>query len=146
MERRISNLKKLGVLMDEMKTITQSLKEDFDKEQFKNLINVNRLDEWAFSLIKNLQEIEKVHAVEVGKADPKLSEFDFVNWSNIKKGLSERGIEVKKDEKVKDFFNNAIEIAIRYFMSKQQAREKAKELVNKSRKKIKVKKNENEKT
>ncbi|MHA1377084.1 MAG: hypothetical protein ACTSRG_01765 [Candidatus Helarchaeota archaeon] len=142
MEKKISNLKKLSEIMEQMKSITQKLKEDFKKEQsFKDLIDVNELDEWSFSLIRNLQEIDKSHAVKIGKTDPKLSDLTFINWDNVKKGLSERGIEVVKEERVKDFFNNSIEIAMRYFITKQEARKKAKDLVEKSRKQMKRKKN-----
>ena len=141
MEEKISNLKKLTQIMDEMKGVTQSLKEGIKIDQdFKNLINIGKIDEWSFSLIKNLQEIEKVHAVELGKASPKLSDLNYLNWDNIKTSLTERGIEVVKDEEVIQYFNNAIDIAINYFITKQQARKKAKDLVAKSRKKIKTKK------
>ncbi|MHA1301129.1 MAG: hypothetical protein ACTSO9_17045 [Candidatus Helarchaeota archaeon] len=142
MEEKISNLKKLSEVMNEMRSITEKLKEDFQKEQsFKDLIDVNELDEWAFGLIKNLQEIDREHAVEIGKAAHKLaiSDLNYVNWGNLKKALSEHGIEVVKDDHVKNFFNNTIEIAIKYFISKQKARKKAKDLVEKSRKKIKTK-------
>ena len=141
MEERISNLKKLSQIMNEIKSITENLKDDFKKEQdFQNLIDVNELDEWAFSLIKNLQEIEQAHAVELGKTSPKLSKFNYLDWTNLKKGLAERGIEVVKDDEVKNYFNNAIDIAINYFITKQKARKKAKDLVEKSRKQIKRKK------
>ena len=141
MEKRISNLKKLSELMMQMKDISQLLKDDIHKlDDFKDLIKVNELDEWTFSLIKNLQLIDKTNAVEIGKAELKLSDFDYLNWDNLRKGLSERGIKVIKDDQVKNFFNSAMVIAMQYFISKEQARDKAKKLVDKSRKQIKRKK------
>lgn len=141
MEKRISNLKKLSELMVQMKDISQLIKGDIQKlDDFKDMIKVNELDEWSFSLIKNLQEIEKTQAVEIGKADLKLSDYNFLNWENVRKGLSERGVKVIKDEQVKHFFNNAMVIAMQYFTSKEQARDKAKKLVKESRKQIKKRK------
>ena len=140
MEKKLDNLKRLGEIMDEMKGITQTIKADIDKdESFKNLINVNEIDEWSFSLIKNLQEIDKTQAVKIGKAELKLHELDFLNWENLRKGLKERGLVVIKDDHVKNFFNNALVIAMKYFISKQEAREKAKALVKKSKGKVKSK-------
>ena len=141
MEKRISNLKKLSELMIQMKDISLLLKNDIHKlDDFKNLIKVNELDESSFSLIKNLQEIDKTQAIEIGKADLKLSDYDFLNWENVRKGLSERGVKVIKDEQVKNFFNNSMVVAMQYFTSKEQARDKAKKLVKKSRKRIKKRK------
>ncbi len=141
MEKRISNLKKLSELMVQMKDISQLIKGDIQKlDDFKDMIKVNELDEWSFSLIKNLQEIEKTQAIEIGKADLKLSDYNFLNWENVRKGLSERGVKVIKDEQVKHFFNNAMVIAMQYFTSKEKARDKAKKLVKESRKQIKKRK------
>lgn len=142
LEKRITNLKRLGDIMSEMKDISANFQDIKDDESFKNLIEVKDLDEWSFALIRNLQDIEQKKAIKISRARESLQtkEYNYLNIENIKQAMKERGLEVVKDKEIQLYFNNVVMMGINTLLTKTKAREMAKRVVDKAIKKSKTSK------
>lgn len=148
LEQRVSNLKRLGDLMDQMKGVTSKFQEMKDDDTFKDLIEIKDLDEWSFALVRNLQDIEQNKSVTISRARESLQtkEYDFLNLGNIKRAIEERGLKVVSDAEIQLYFNNVVMIGINNLLSKTKAREMAKRVVGKAIKKGKRKKSKKKKS
>ncbi|MHA1145904.1 MAG: hypothetical protein ACTSRW_14275 [Candidatus Helarchaeota archaeon] len=134
LEKRFTNLKRLGEIMNEMKEISSHFQRIKEDKAFKDLIEIKELDEWAFAIIRNLQEIEQKQAVKISRVKESLQtkEYNFLNLENIKKAMKERGIEVVKDPEIELYFNNVIMMGINNLLAKTKARERARRIVDKA--------------
>ena len=137
LDNRLKNLEKLSSIMGQMKDVASKIQEESQENPFVDLIEVKDIDEYAFSLLKNLQHIEVNISRGTKSIHPK--SYDFLNYDNIEKALLERGIKIK-DKSAKetmDYFNNVVLIGINNFVNKTKMRETAKKIVSKTIKKAK---------
>jgi len=137
LDNRLKNLEKLSSIMGQMKDVAGKIQEQSQENPFTDLIEVKDIDEHAFSLLKNLQNIEVDISRGTKSIHPKI--YDFLNYDNIEKALLERGIKIKEqsDKETKAYFNNVVLIGVNNFVNKTKMRETAKNIVSKTIKKAK---------
>ncbi|NHI93943.1 MAG: hypothetical protein EAX96_15750 [Candidatus Lokiarchaeota archaeon] len=137
LDKRLKNLEKLSNIMSQMKNVASKIQEQAHENPFTDLIEVKEIDEVAFALLKNLQNIDVNISRGTKSIQPK--NYDFLNYENVKQALLERGIEIKEksEKETRDYFNNTILIGMNNLVNKKKISEEAKTIVSKSIKKAK---------
>ena len=131
LDNRLKNLEKLSSIMNQMQDVAGKIQEQAQENPFVDLIDVKDIDEAAFALLKNLQSIDINISRGTKSIQPK--SYDFLNYSNIKKALLERGIQIKErsEGETRDYFNNTVLIGINHLVSKTKTRVNAKKKIDK---------------
>jgi len=137
LDKRLKNIEKLSNIMGQMQDVAEKIQVQSKENPFTDLIEVKDIDEHAFSLLKNLRNIEVDISRGTKSIHPK--SYDFLNYVNIEKALLERGIKIKDQsaKETKDYFNNVVLIGVNNFVNKTKMRENAKKIVAKTIKKAK---------
>ena len=135
LDNRLKNLEKLSSIMGQMKDVAGKIQEQSQENPFADLIEVKDIDEFAFSLLRNLQNIE----VDISRGTKTIqpNSYDFIIYENIEKALLERGIKTKSVKETNDYFNKVVLIGLNNFVNKTKMRATAKDIVNKTIKKAK---------
>ncbi|MHA1783854.1 MAG: hypothetical protein ACTSVY_05440 [Candidatus Helarchaeota archaeon] len=137
LDKRLKNLEKLSSIMTQMQDVASKIQEQAQGNPFADLIEIQDIDEHAFALLKNMQNIEVKISRGTKSLQPK--NYDFLNYDNIKKALLERGIQIRpnSEEETINYFNNTILIGINNLVNKTKSREQAKRRISKTIKKAK---------
>ncbi|MFX1296542.1 MAG: hypothetical protein ACFFD2_17005 [Promethearchaeota archaeon] len=147
LEKRIKDVTDLRRIMASMQHTLSEVKINIeDLKDFQQNLNdalkftsqIKELDKWTLQTLRTFKKISESGGFHIisKKRKPESKTSVFVNLTNAKKGLLERGIEILPDfeSEFSEILNKSVSMALDFLAAKETAIESAKALIKPYRK------------